>query len=268
MLVAVSSFDIKTAICIFTDECWRPWYTYAVPHYYLFPPGDVRCVVVTTSLSSKERFEVLPSIYLDKGVSSLRDGGAHWDHARLFSPKGADPWNRANLKTVSVSHSMLGAIKGTSPLCRSVQDREDLRSLEHVVLGHFAHRGCRCRLCEVGYDVGCWSLVGYIMNLQICENSITTHGVFSPAVWLRLSWMVVSSELANSPCSRLQTQKSSAPLRDHCCGQVTWQVVLPLLWSSHLAGTGHKGSGSGEGVPLGLLPALYLSDCCPITGAE
>ena len=41
---------------------------------------------------------------------------------------------------------MLGAIKGTSPLCRSVQDREDLRSLEHVVLGHFAHRGCRCRL--------------------------------------------------------------------------------------------------------------------------
>ena len=51
--VAVSTFDIKTAICIFTDECWRPWYTYDVP----------------------------PSIYLDKGVSSLRDGGAHWAHA-------------------------------------------------------------------------------------------------------------------------------------------------------------------------------------------
>ena len=75
--VAVSTFDVKTAICIFTDEWWRPWYTYDVPHYNLFPPGDVRCVVVTTSLSSKERFEVLPSIYLDKGVSSLRDGGAH-----------------------------------------------------------------------------------------------------------------------------------------------------------------------------------------------
>ena len=75
--------------------------------------------------------------------------------------------------------------------------------------------------------------------------------------------MVVSSELANSPCSRLQKQKSSAPLRDHCCGQVTWQV-LPLLWSSHLAGTGHMGSGSGEGVPLDLLPALYLSVDAPL----
>ena len=75
MPVAVSVFDIKTAIRIFTDECWRPWYTFNVPHYYLFPPGDVRCVVVTTSLSSKERFEVLPSTYFDKGVSPLRDGG-------------------------------------------------------------------------------------------------------------------------------------------------------------------------------------------------
>ena len=148
-------------------------------------------------------------------------------------------------------------------MCRSVQDREDLRCLEHVVLGHFAHRGCRCRLCEVGYDVGYWSLVGCVMNMQIWENSITSHGVFSPAVWLRLSWMVVSSELADSPCSRLQKQKSSAPLRDHCCGQVTWQV-LPLLWSSHLAGTGHMGSCSGEGVPLDLLPALYLSVDAPL----
>ena len=87
---------------------------------------------------------------------------------------------------------MLGAIKGTSPLCRSVQDREDLRSLEHVVLGHFAHRGCRCRLCEVGYDVGYWSLLGYIMNMQIWENSITSRGVLSPALWLWLSWMVRS----------------------------------------------------------------------------
>ena len=97
-------------------------------------------------------------------------------------PKGADPWNRAKLKTVSVSHSMLGAIKGTSPFCRSVQDREDLRSLEHVVLGHFAHRGCRCRLFEVGYDVGYWSLLGYVMNMQIWENSITSRGVLSPAL--------------------------------------------------------------------------------------
>ena len=114
-----------------------------------------------------------------------------------------------------------------------------------------------------GYDVWYWSLVGYTMNMQILVNSITSHGVFSPAVWLRLSWMVVSSELANSPCSRLQKQKSSAPLRDHRCGQVTWQV-LPLLRSSHLAGTGHMGSGSGEGVPLDLLPALYLSVDAPL----
>ena len=114
-----------------------------------------------------------------------------------------------------------------------------------------------------GYDVWYLSLVGYTMNMQILGNSITSHGVFSPAVWLRLSWMVVSSELANSPCSRLQKQKSSAPLRDHRCGQVTWQV-LPLLWSSHLAGTGHMGSGSGEGVPLDLLPALYLSVDAPL----
>ena len=61
--------------------------------------------------------------------------------------------------------------------------------------------------------------------------------------------MVVSSELANSPCSRLLKQKSSAPLRDHRCGQVTWQVH-PLLWSSHLAGTGHMGSRSGEAVSV------------------
>ena len=60
-----------------------------------------------------------------------------------------------------------------------------------------------------------------------------------------MSWTVVSSELANSPCSRLQKQKSSAPLRDHRCGQVTWQV-LPPLWSSHLAGKGHMGSGLGR----------------------
>ena len=118
-----------------------------------------------------------------------------------------------------------------------------------------------------GYDVFYWSLAGNTMNMQILGNSITSHGVFSPAVWLRLSWMVVSSELANSPCSRLQKQKSSAPLRDHCCGQVTWPL-LPLLWSSHLAGTGHTGSGSGEGVPLDLLPALYLSVDAPIAGAE
>ena len=74
-----------------------------------------------------------------------------------------------------------------------------------------------------GYDVWYWSLVGYNMNIQILGNSITSHGVFSPAVRLRLSWMAVSSELANSPCSRLQKQKSSAPLRDHCCGRVTLQ---------------------------------------------
>ena len=151
-----------------------------------------------------------------------------------------------------------------------------LRPLEHVDLeglhcesrGHSAHRGCRCRIAMMvvrsdGYDVWYLSLVGYTMNMQILGNSITSHGVFSPAVWLRLSWMVVSSELANSPCSRLQKQKSSAPLRDHRCGQVTWQV-LPLLWSSHLAGTGHMGSGSGEGVPLDLLPALYLSVDAPL----
>ena len=47
------------------DEVWR-----------LHPQRDVRCVVVTR-LSSKESFEVLPSIYLDKDMSSLRDGGAH-----------------------------------------------------------------------------------------------------------------------------------------------------------------------------------------------
>ena len=81
--VAVSTFDIKRAICIFTDDCWRPSYTFNVPHYYLFPPGDVRCVVVTTSLSSKERFEVLPSTYFDKGVSPLRDGGGSALGSRL-----------------------------------------------------------------------------------------------------------------------------------------------------------------------------------------
>ena len=114
-----------------------------------------------------------------------------------------------------------------------------------------------------GYDVWYLSLVGYTMNMQILGNSITSHGVFSPTVWLRLSWMVVSSELANSPCSRLQKQKSSAPLGDHRCGPVPWQV-LPPLWSSHLAGTGHMGSGSGEGVPLEVLPALHLSVDSPL----
>ena len=56
----------------------------------------------------------------------------------------------------------------------------------------FAHRGCRCRLCENGYDVWYWSLVGFIINMQIFGNSIASGGVFSPAVWLRLSWMVRS----------------------------------------------------------------------------
>ena len=99
--------------------------------------------------------------------------------------------------------------------------------------------------------------------MLILRDSVASRGVISPAVWLRLSWMAVSSELANSPCSRLQKQKSSAPLRGHRCGQVTWQV-LPLLWSSHLAGTGHMGSRSGEAVPVIGLPALYLSVDAPL----
>ena len=64
-------------------------------------------------------------------------------------------------------------------------------------------------------------------------------------------------------CSCLLKQKSGAPLRDHRCGPVTWQV-LPPLWSSHLAGKGHMGSGSGEGVPLEVLPALCLSVVAPL----
>ena len=144
-----------------------------------------------------------------------------------------------------------------------------LRPLEHVDLESFPPTVAAAVAMAMmvvrpdGYDVWYLSLVGYTMNMQILGNSITSHGVFTPTVWLRLSWMVVSSELANSPCSRLQKQKSSAPLRDHRCGQVTWQV-LPPLWSSHLAGKGHMGSGSGERVPLEVLPALYLSVVAPL----
>ena len=73
----------------------------------------------------------------------------------------------------------------------------DLEGLHCESRGHFAHRGCHCRLCDDGcdahrwsdgYDVWYWSLVGYIMYM----NSISSRGVFSPAVWLRLSWMVRS----------------------------------------------------------------------------
>ena len=63
---------------------------------------------------------------------------------------------------------MLGAINGFS-----VQDREDLCSLEHIVLGHFAHRSFRCRRCEVGYDVWYWYLVRYIMYMQFWWNFLT-----------------------------------------------------------------------------------------------
>ena len=40
--------------------------------------------------------------------------------------------------------------------------------------------------------------------------------------------------------------------------------MLPLLWSSHLAGTGHRGSRSGETVPVKGLPAFYLSVDAPL----
>ena len=34
--------------------------------------------------------------------------------------------------------------------------------------GHFARRGCLCRLCEDGFDVRCWSVVDYSLKaLQI-----------------------------------------------------------------------------------------------------
>ena len=36
------------------------------------------------------------------------------------------------------------------------------------------------------------------------------------------------------------------------------------MWSSHLAGIGHMGSGSGEGVPLDVLPVLYLFVVAPL----
>ena len=83
-----------------------------VPHFYLFPPGDVRCVVVTTSLSSKERFEVLPSTYFDKGVSPLRDGGgsALGSRLSLLYPKQKSSCSSAKpLKRPSWSSHLAGA---------------------------------------------------------------------------------------------------------------------------------------------------------------
>ena len=85
---------------------------------------------------------------------------------------------------------MLGAIKRIPLLCRPVQDREDLRALEHVDLEGF-HCESRVTSPTVAAAVGFAKLVmmsgiglssGTLCTCSFWRNVITSRGVLSPEV--------------------------------------------------------------------------------------
>ena len=62
-----------------------------------------------------------------------------------------------------------------------------LWEFHHESRGYFARRGCLCRLCEDGFDIRCWSLVGYSLKaLQIVIGPIgISFYLVATSLWVR-----------------------------------------------------------------------------------